>query len=240
MPAANSAPAREKNETVKRKNFVPPADDEAPSAFSATPSKADGGSFATAEPAERLFGVPSGSSAVPSALSEPSSKADGVPSVISEVVEKIFGGFFAFWKTSFFSSEPPSATENPESSPYFIRTLAKNGTVGGNRPSEVGDQIAHPHPEGFGDSRQRFHRNFIFSAFDVPYVISRKIRLFREFFLAQTSFNSFNSDCFTENFGYSTSLWHNMADDQEYPQHSTKHTWYFFPCIAFGRVYSRF
>lgn len=130
MPTGNFATAREKNEIVKWKNFVSPADDETPFAFSVTPSMADGVLFVLVEPAENTFGVSSGSSVTPFVLSKPPFKADGVPSVLSEVFEKIFVGLFTVEKTPFFSSEPSSAAENPASNPYFIRTLAENETVG--------------------------------------------------------------------------------------------------------------
>ncbi|HEY1718338.1 MAG TPA: hypothetical protein VGH42_08620 [Verrucomicrobiae bacterium] len=108
---------------MKRKNFVPSADDEAPSAISAAPSKADGGSFVPDEPAEKIFGVPSGPSATPFVLSEPSFKMDGVASVFFKVSEKIFGGLFAVGKISFFPSEPPSATgKTPELSKIWKDT----------------------------------------------------------------------------------------------------------------------
>ncbi len=67
--------------------------------------------------------------------------------------------------------------------------------------SKFGNQITEVDAKSFGDLRQCFHRNLVFSPLDIPDVISSQIRLFRKLLLRQAGLYAFAANFFTEHFG---------------------------------------
>lgn len=98
----------------------------------------------------------------------------------------------------------------------FYRTSGGRKNLVLNGHSYFSHKITDPDAQSFGDSSQRLNRNLIFSALNVADVISRQIRPFRKFFLAQTSFEPLGADGFAENSGYFAASRHNIIAKQEY------------------------
>ena len=66
--------------------------------------------------------------------------------------------------------------------------------------SKLVNQIPHTNAKSFGDLRQRFNRDLVFSPLDVPDVIPGEIRPFCKLLLSHACFNSFGANFVTESF----------------------------------------
>ena len=66
--------------------------------------------------------------------------------------------------------------------------------------SEAIHQITDADTEGLGYFGQSFQVNALFGALDLADIIPRQVRLFREFFLAETRSHTFMADRFSQDF----------------------------------------
>ena len=57
----------------------------------------------------------------------------------------------------------------------------------------------HPQTQCLRNSRQRFKSDFMLRPFNVPNIVPRQIRLFRQFLLAETRFDPPGTDILTKN-----------------------------------------
>jgi hypothetical protein len=99
--------------------------------------------------------------------------------------------------------------------------------------SNVPHKVAHTAFESLGDFRQGFDRGLLVPSFNIAYVISREIGLFRQFFLAQVSLFSLNANGFSQgSVDSARSRLHHFKSKQNLKTELPTTGWYFAPLSA--------
>ena len=73
-----------------------------------------------------------------------------------------------------------------------------------NAPS----QIMHPQTQCLRNSRQRFKSDFMLRPFNVPNIVPRQIRLFRQFLLGQPGLQAVTPEVLAQNTTMLAGVWH--------------------------------